>query len=143
ALAAISAAEGDARVLGLEGARHLEAFERQFVFVGVTARFGRDSSLLTGSAEVKESPEQSAVLAVLDATNRWGEYSKGEGACRSETQDLKNCDLNSGALSRECLRTRPNLLQCREATPGWPRRIPPKGTHSYKKTDRPPPSLER
>lgn len=77
ALAAISAAEGDARVLGLEGARHLDAFERQFVFVGVTARFGRDSSLLTGSAEVKESPEQSAVLAILDATNRWVEYAKG------------------------------------------------------------------
>jgi hypothetical protein len=77
ALAAISAAEGDARVLGLEGARHVEAFERQFVFVGVTARFGRDSSLLTGSAEVKESPEQSAVLAVLDATNRWVEFAKG------------------------------------------------------------------
>jgi hypothetical protein len=77
ALAAISAAEGDARVLGLEGCRHLDAFERQFVFVGVTARFGRDSSLLTGSAEVKESPEQSAVLAILDATNRWVEYAKG------------------------------------------------------------------
>jgi hypothetical protein len=76
ALAAIAAAEGDARVLGLEGCRHLEAFERHFVFVGVTARFGRDSSLLTGSAEVKESPEQSAVLAVLDATIRWVEYAK-------------------------------------------------------------------
>jgi hypothetical protein len=76
ALAAIALAEGDTRVLGLEGCKHIEAFERQFVFVGVSARFGRDSSLLTGSAEVKESPEQSAVLAVLDATNRWVEYSK-------------------------------------------------------------------
>jgi hypothetical protein len=77
ALAAISAAEGDTRSLGLEGCRQLDAFQRQFVFVGVTARFGRDSSLMTGSAEVKESPEQSAVLAILDATNRWVEYSKG------------------------------------------------------------------
>ncbi|MEX2152032.1 MAG: hypothetical protein WD825_01765 [Gemmatimonadaceae bacterium] len=76
ALAAITAAEGDSRSLGLEGCRQIEAFERQFVFVGVTARFGRNNSLLTGSAEVKESPEQSAVLAVLDATNRWVEYSK-------------------------------------------------------------------
>ena len=73
ALAAIASAEGESRVLGLEGCRVLDAFERQFVFVGVTARFGRDTSLLTGSAEVKESPEQSAVLAVLDATNRWVE----------------------------------------------------------------------
>lgn len=79
ALAAIVAAEKgekEARALGLEGCRELEAFERQFVFVGVTARVGRDSVLLTGSAEVKESPEQSAVLAVLDATNRWVEYAK-------------------------------------------------------------------
>ncbi len=77
ALAAITAAEGETRSLGLEGCRTLDAFERQFVFVGVTARWGRESSLLTGSAEVRESPEQSAVLAVLDATNRWVEFSKG------------------------------------------------------------------
>jgi hypothetical protein len=76
ALNAIHAAEGDTRALGLEGVRMVEAFDRHFVFVGVTARFGRDSMLLTGSAEVKESPEQSAVLAVLDATNRWVEYLK-------------------------------------------------------------------
>ena len=76
ALAAIALAEGESRVLGLEGCKQLEAFERQFVFVGVTARVGRESSLLTGSAEIKESPEQSAVLAVLDATNRWMDYTK-------------------------------------------------------------------
>jgi hypothetical protein len=76
AMAAIASAEGETRVLGLEGCRVVEAFDRQFVFVGVSARYGRDSSLLTGSAEVRESPEQSAVLAVLDATNRWVEFSK-------------------------------------------------------------------
>jgi len=76
ALSAISSAEAETRVLGLEGAKVVDAFERQFVFVGVTARYGRDSSLLTGSAEVRESPEQSAVLAVLDATNRWVEYTR-------------------------------------------------------------------
>jgi len=76
ALAAITMAEGDTRSLGIEGARVLDAFERQFVFVGVSARVGRETSLLTGSAQVKESPEQSAVLAVLDATNRWVEYLK-------------------------------------------------------------------
>lgn len=75
-LSAIALAEGESRVLGLEGCRQIEAFERQFVFCGVTARVGRESSLLTGSAEIKESPEQSAVLAVLDATNRWMEYTK-------------------------------------------------------------------
>jgi hypothetical protein len=43
------------------------------VFVGVTAKAGRDTMLLTGSAEVRESPETAGVLAVLDATNRWVE----------------------------------------------------------------------
>ena len=76
ALTAITMAEGDTRSLGIEGARFIDAFERQFVFVGVSARVGRDTSILTGSAQVKESPEQSAVLAVLDATNRWVEYLK-------------------------------------------------------------------
>ena len=76
ALSAISASEGEVRNLALEGCRQIDAFERQFVFVGVTARMGRESALLTGSAEVKESPEQSAVLAILDATNRWVEYVK-------------------------------------------------------------------
>jgi hypothetical protein len=75
-LSAITQAEGDARVLGLEGCKTIEAFDRQFVFVGLTTRTGRDSALLTGSAEVKESQETASVLAVLDATNRWIDYSR-------------------------------------------------------------------
>jgi hypothetical protein len=75
-LSAISQAEGDARVLGLEGCKSIDAFDRQFVFVGVTTRVGRESALLTGSAEVKESPETASVLAILDATNRWIDYTK-------------------------------------------------------------------
>ena len=70
-LAAIRLAEGEERVLALEGCKAIEAFEHEFVFVGVTTRQGRDSSLMTGSAEVRESPETASVLAVLDATNRW------------------------------------------------------------------------
>jgi hypothetical protein len=75
-LAAIAQAEGDARVLGLEGCKSVEAFDREFVFVGLTTRLGRETSLLTGSAEIKESPETASVLAVLDATNRWIDYSR-------------------------------------------------------------------
>jgi len=71
ALAAIKLAEGEERVLGLEGCKVVDAFDREFVFVGVTTRVGRDTSLMTGSAEVRESPETASVLAVLDATNRW------------------------------------------------------------------------
>ena len=57
--------------VALEGARIIEAFDRQFVFAGVQGLGGRESILLTGSAEIKESSERAAVFAVLDATNRW------------------------------------------------------------------------
>jgi len=70
-LSAIKLAEGDERVLGLEGCRVLDAFDRTFVFVGVSTKHGRDTALMTGSAEVRESPETASVLAILDATNRW------------------------------------------------------------------------
>jgi len=76
ALAAIAQAEVATQILGLEGCRVVEAFDREFVFVGVTARKGRDTALMTGSAEIKESPETASVLAVLDATNRWIDYTK-------------------------------------------------------------------
>jgi hypothetical protein len=74
-LSAIISAESTARLLALEGCRTLDAFEREFVFVGITTREGRESYLMTGSAEIRESPETASVLAVLDATNRWLERS--------------------------------------------------------------------
>jgi hypothetical protein len=70
-LAAIREAEGDERVVALEGCKMVDAFEHQFIFVGITTRTGRDQGLVTGSAEVRESAETASVLAVLDATNRW------------------------------------------------------------------------
>ena len=57
----------------LEGARLIQALDRDVVFAAVQASSGRDTALLTGTAEVRESAEQAAVLAVLDATNRWTE----------------------------------------------------------------------
>lgn len=71
ALAAIRLAEGEDRVVGFEGCKIIEAFERDFVFAGVIVRQGRETSVVTGSAEIRESAETSSVLAVLDATNRW------------------------------------------------------------------------
>ena len=68
-LTAIYQAEGLA--LALDGAKLIDAFEREFVFVGVTARLARGSVLLTGSCEVRDSAETASALAVLDATNRW------------------------------------------------------------------------
>lgn len=59
--------------LALEGAKIVEAFDRTFAFAGVQGLGGREALLLTGSAEIKESPERAAVFAVLNATNRWME----------------------------------------------------------------------
>jgi hypothetical protein len=70
-IVAIAKAEGADRTLALEGTKLVEAFDREFVFVGIKARIGRETVLLTGSCEVRESAETASVLAVLDATNRW------------------------------------------------------------------------
>jgi len=57
--------------VALEGAQLIEAFDRKFVLVAVHGLGGREAQLLTGTCEIRESAERSAVLAVLDATNRW------------------------------------------------------------------------
>lgn len=59
--------------VALEGARIVEAFDREFAFVAVQGLGGRETLLLTGTAEIRESAERAAVFAVLDATNRWTE----------------------------------------------------------------------
>lgn len=57
--------------LELEGVKKLEAFEEEFAFAGVQVVEGRAHRMLAGSARMGQHPEQAAVLAVLDATNRW------------------------------------------------------------------------
>ncbi|HUL71230.1 MAG TPA: hypothetical protein VLT17_13450 [Gemmatimonadales bacterium] len=59
--------------VALEGAKIIEAFDRQFAMVAVQGLGGREALLLIGTAEIKESAERAAVFAVLDATNRWVE----------------------------------------------------------------------
>jgi len=71
ALKAMVEADEAARQLDLAGTRVVESFDREFVFAAVTAQLARETVLLTGTCEVKESPETASVLAVLDATNRW------------------------------------------------------------------------
>lgn len=73
AVSAVQQADSEGRSLMFEGAKVIDAFEREFVFVAITTRFGRETALLTGSAEVKDGVETASVLAVLDATNRWVE----------------------------------------------------------------------
>jgi hypothetical protein len=74
AVAAVAKAGIEGRSLAFEGARLIGAFDREFVFVALTTRIGRDTTLLTGTAQVKDGIETATVLAVLDATNRWMEY---------------------------------------------------------------------
>jgi hypothetical protein len=59
--------------VALEGAKIVEAFDREFAFVAVQGLGGRETILMTGTSEIKESAERAAVFAVLDATNRWTE----------------------------------------------------------------------
>ena len=55
----------------LEGVRVVEAFDRKLVLAAVHGVGGRASQFLVGACEIREGAEQAAVLAVLDATNRW------------------------------------------------------------------------
>jgi hypothetical protein len=55
----------------LQGVREIEAFDRAFVLAGIAVRNGREQLLLTGTCEVRDGVETAAVLAVLDAINRW------------------------------------------------------------------------
>lgn len=63
----------DKNSLALESVQLIEAVDRSVVFVALQGIGGRDSVLLTGTAEVRQHPERAAVFAVLDATNRWAE----------------------------------------------------------------------
>ena len=72
ALDALARGGASAASFALEGSVRVMAFGREFVLVGVVARQGRGTTLLTGSAEVRDGgAETAAVLAILDATNRW------------------------------------------------------------------------
>ena len=75
----------------MEGCKVIDAFDHQFVFVGITTRHGRETALMTGSAEVRESPETASVLAVLDATNRWLDRGARVGALQSNESGAYSC----------------------------------------------------
>ena len=57
--------------LAVESVQVVEAVDRSVVFVALQGSGGRDAVMLTGTAEIRQSPERAAVFAVLDATNRW------------------------------------------------------------------------
>ena len=58
-------------VVALENASLVEAHGKSFVLVSARAFHGRDAYPLTGVARLDRSPEEAAILASLQATNRW------------------------------------------------------------------------
>jgi hypothetical protein len=72
-LAAVGMVQGAERKMNLEGAKVIDAFEREIVLVGIMVKQGRTSTLLMGSCEITDSAETASALAVLNATNRWVE----------------------------------------------------------------------
>jgi hypothetical protein len=63
----------DSQSLGLEGVTLVESHGRTYVLVAAHAIIGRSSVALTGTAALHRSPEEAAILASLQATNRWNE----------------------------------------------------------------------
>ncbi len=66
-------AGSDARgvALALDGVKVVDAFDRKFVLVAVNAMSGRDITPLAGAAAVEVSTDRAAILATLQATDRW------------------------------------------------------------------------
>lgn len=59
--------------LVVDGVKLVEALDRSVVFAVIRGVGGRQSRVMTGTAEVTDGAERAAVCAVLDATNRWVE----------------------------------------------------------------------
>jgi len=57
--------------LSLDGVKIIEAFDRKFVLVAVHALAGRNLSRLAGTNVADESLDRAAILATLQATDRW------------------------------------------------------------------------
>jgi hypothetical protein len=66
---ALASDEEDLR-LGFEGASLFEANGKWYVLVAAHAIYGRRARLLTGVAALARSPEEAAIMAALQATNR-------------------------------------------------------------------------
>ncbi len=57
--------------LALDGVKIVNAFDREFALVAVHAMAGRDVTSLAGATVVDSSADRSAILATLQATDRW------------------------------------------------------------------------
>lgn len=57
--------------LALDGVKVVDAFDRQFVMVAVHALEGRHMTSLSGATVIEDSTDRAAILASLQATDRW------------------------------------------------------------------------
>jgi len=57
--------------LALDGVKVVDAFDRSFVLVAVNALSGREVTPLAGAAVAEVSTDRAAILATLQATDRW------------------------------------------------------------------------
>jgi hypothetical protein len=73
AVRALTPLLSDGVTLAFESCAVVPAADREFAFVVVSGRSGRETTILSGSCEVRDGVETAAALAVLDATERWME----------------------------------------------------------------------
>jgi len=73
AVRALTPLLSDGVTLAFESCMVVGAADREFAFVVVSGRSGRETTILSGSCEVRDGVETAAALAVLDATERWME----------------------------------------------------------------------
>jgi len=62
---------GPGVTLARDGVKLVDAFDRKFVLVAVNAMSGRDVTPLAGATVVEVSSDRAAILATLQATDRW------------------------------------------------------------------------
>ena len=77
AVRALTPLLSDGITLAFESCAGVTAADREFAFVVVSGRSGRETTILSGSCEVRDGVETAAALAVLDATERWMERGGG------------------------------------------------------------------
>lgn len=70
-LEAAQLATGDGVILALQGIDSVGAFGQSFVLAAVNGSVRRESATLAGVVRVQDSVEEAAVLACLQAINRW------------------------------------------------------------------------
>ena len=63
--------DGPTVALAVDGVKVIDAFDRKFVLVAVHAISGRDVTSLAGATVVDETTDRAAILAALQATDRW------------------------------------------------------------------------